>query len=69
MGHLVRAADGLQGEGSDVGTFTDVLVFNEDTGELTEGKVLSTPGDPSRGIVTGIESVCEKVSKALPTSS
>ncbi len=24
------------------GTFTDVLVFDEETGELTEGKVLST---------------------------
>ncbi|MGB3684064.1 MAG: hydantoinase/oxoprolinase family protein [Rubrobacteraceae bacterium] len=43
------------------GTFTDVLVFNEETGELTEGKVLSTPEDPSEGVVTGIESVCEKV--------
>lgn len=43
------------------GTFTDVLVFDEETGELTEGKVLSTPEDPSRGVVTGIESVCEKV--------
>jgi N-methylhydantoinase A len=28
---------------------------------LTEGKVLSTPEDPSKGVVTGIESVCEKV--------
>jgi N-methylhydantoinase A len=43
------------------GTFTDVLVFNEETGELTEGKVLSTPEDPSKGVVTGIESVCGKV--------
>ncbi|MDQ3910941.1 MAG: hydantoinase/oxoprolinase family protein, partial [Actinomycetota bacterium] len=43
------------------GTFTDVLVFDEQTGELTEGKVLSTPEDPSRGVVTGIERVCEKV--------
>jgi N-methylhydantoinase A len=43
------------------GTFTDVLVFNEATGELTEGKVLSTPEDPSKGVVTGIESVCGKV--------
>lgn len=42
------------------GTFTDVLVFDEETGELTEGKVLSTPDDPSRGVVTGIEAVCEK---------
>ena len=43
------------------GTFTDVLVFNEETGELTEGKVLSTPEDPSKGVVTGIGSVCGKV--------
>lgn len=43
------------------GTFTDVLVFDEESGELTEGKVLSTPEDPSQGVVTGIESVCEKV--------
>ena len=43
------------------GTFTDVLVFDEETGGLTEGKVLSTPEDPSRGVVEGIEAVCEKV--------
>ncbi len=43
------------------GTFTDVLVFDEGTGELTEGKVLSTPDDPSRGVVEGIETVCGKV--------
>ncbi len=43
------------------GTFTDVLVFDEESGELTEGKVLSTPEDPSRGVVEGIETVCEKV--------
>jgi N-methylhydantoinase A len=43
------------------GTFTDVLVFDEGSGELTEGKVLSTPDDPSRGVVEGMERVCEKV--------
>ena len=43
------------------GTFTDVLVFDEQSGELTEGKVLSTPDDPSQGVVTGIEETCEKV--------
>jgi N-methylhydantoinase A/oxoprolinase/acetone carboxylase beta subunit len=31
------------------GTFTDVLVFDEETGGLTEGKVLSTPENPSKG--------------------
>ena len=48
------------------GTFTDVLVFDEETGELTEGKVLSTPEDPSRGVVEGIETVCEKVGISFP---
>src|SRR5215210_205540 len=43
------------------GTFTDVLVFNEGTGELTDTKVLSTSEDPSEGVVTGIERVCDKV--------
>ncbi|MBA2344590.1 MAG: hydantoinase/oxoprolinase family protein [Rubrobacter sp.] len=43
------------------GTFTDVLVFDEESGSLTEGKVLSTPDDPSRGVVEGMEAVCEKV--------
>ena len=42
------------------GTFTDVLVFDEETGGLTEGKVLSTPEDPSKGVVEGIEAVCER---------
>ena len=48
------------------GTFTDVLVFDEETGGLTEGKVLSTPDDPSRGVVEGIEAVCEKVGISFP---
>src|SRR5215218_3494251 len=48
------------------GTFTDVLVFDEETGGLTEGKVLSTPEDPSKGVVEGIEAVCEKVGISFP---
>ena len=43
------------------GTFTDVLIFDEGSGDLTEGKVLSTPDDPSRGVVEGMERACEKV--------
>src|ERR671916_1736973 len=43
------------------GTFTDVLVFDEESGGLTEGKVLSTPEDLSRGVVEGMERACEKV--------
>lgn len=43
------------------GTFTDVLAFNEETGELTEEKVLSTQEDPSQGVVSGIQRVCERL--------
>jgi len=35
------------------GTFTDVIVFDEDTHELTTDKVLSTPSNPSEGSSTG----------------
>src|SRR5215204_3931837 len=48
------------------GTFTDVLIFDEETGGLTEGKVLTTPDDPSQGEVQGIEAVCEKVGISFP---
>src|SRR5215211_7729950 len=48
------------------GTFTDVLIFDEETGGLTEGKVLSTPDDPSKGVVEGIEAACEKVGISFP---
>jgi N-methylhydantoinase A len=52
------------------GTFTDVLVFDEETGGLTEGKVLSTPEDPSKGVVEGIEVVCERrLGSPFPTST
>jgi N-methylhydantoinase A len=48
------------------GTFTDVLIFDQESGGLTEGKVLSTPDDPSKGVVEGIEVVCEKVGISFP---
>ncbi|MGO7631815.1 hydantoinase/oxoprolinase N-terminal domain-containing protein, partial [Rhizobium ruizarguesonis] len=32
------------------GTFTDVCLFDEETGKLDIWKVPSTPDDPSRGI-------------------
>ncbi len=39
------------------GTFTDLLLFDEDAGQLTLAKTLSTPEDPSRGVLTGIRKV------------
>ncbi|MFT4947225.1 MAG: N-methylhydantoinase A, partial [Natronomonas sp.] len=48
--------------GVDVGgTFTDVIVFDQETQELTIDKVLSTPANPSQGVIAGVE---EAVAKA-----
>jgi N-methylhydantoinase A len=46
--------------GVDVGgTFTDVLLLAEDSGELTIAKVLSTPEDQSAGVIAGVRRACE----------
>src|SRR5688500_17869795 len=39
------------------GTFTDVVAFDEATGELVTTKTPSTPGNPADGFMTGIEKV------------
>jgi N-methylhydantoinase A len=39
------------------GTFTDLLLFDEDAGRLTLAKTPSTPADPSDGVLTGIKKV------------
>ena len=45
--------------GVDVGgTFTDVLLLAQDTGELTIAKVLSTPEDQSAGVIAGVQQAC-----------
>src|SRR5487761_1156634 len=48
--------------GVDVGgTFTDVLVLDEEKGTLTLEKVLSTPADQSVGVLDGIRKACERL--------
>ena len=45
--------------GCDVGgTFTDLLLINEATGETYRAKTPSTPQDQSIGVMTGIERIC-----------
>jgi N-methylhydantoinase A len=39
------------------GTFTDVVAFDEDSGELVTTKTPSTPGNPADGFMAGIEKV------------
>lgn len=46
--------------GVDVGgTFTDLLLINEQTGETHTAKVPSTPEDSSVGVLNGIARICE----------
>ncbi len=52
--------------GVDVGgTFTDVLLMEEDTGETWRAKTASTPQDQSVGVLTGIAQVCEAAGISL----
>lgn len=47
--------------GVDVGgTFTDLLLLNEATGDFWRHKTPSTPHDSSVGVMTGVNAVCEK---------
>ncbi len=41
------------------GTFTDVVAFDEDTGDLATTKTPSTPSNPADGFITGIEKILE----------
>ena len=47
--------------GVDVGgTFTDLLLINEETGETHTAKVPSTPEDSSVGVLNGIARICDE---------
>src|SRR5215813_10179402 len=43
------------------GTFTDVCLFDEESGRVETWKVSSTPDDPSRGIAEGVEEAMRRV--------
>jgi N-methylhydantoinase A len=46
--------------GVDVGgTFTDLLLVNDETGQLHRVKTPSTPADPSEGVLAGVRRICE----------
>ena len=52
--------------GVDVGgTFTDLILVDEEAGRITGDKVPSTPDDPARGVVEGINRLCEKAGVQL----
>ena len=41
------------------GTFTDIVVYDRATGRIEKGKELTTPDDPSRGVLTGLTKLLE----------
>ncbi len=46
--------------GADVGgTFTDVLVLDDESGDFRIAKTLTTPDDPSQGVLRGIQAALE----------
>jgi N-methylhydantoinase A len=52
------------------GTFTDVCLFDEESGRIEVWKVSSTPDDPSRGIAQGVEEGMQRVEpQAQPPAS
>jgi N-methylhydantoinase A len=47
--------------GVDVGgTFTDLLLFDDETGATNRAKVHSTPADPSQAVLSGTASICSQ---------
>ncbi len=51
--------------GVDVGgTFTDLLLFNEDSGAFWRHKTPSTPHDSSEGILNGVDAICAEAGVA-----
>ncbi len=52
--------------GVDVGgTFTDLVLVDEESGRITVDKLPSTPDDPARGVVDGIAQLCAKAGVSL----
>ncbi len=46
--------------GVDVGgTFTDLMLFVEESGQIFRAKTPSTPQDPSVGVLAGIDKICQ----------
>ena len=43
------------------GTFTDICLFDESSGRIAVWKISSTPADPSRAVVDGVEEALDQV--------
>ncbi|HEV2357473.1 MAG TPA: hydantoinase/oxoprolinase family protein [bacterium] len=59
MTAVPRSARGSYRVGLDIGgTFTDLVLLNETTGELRLHKILTTPDDPARAALAGLLELC-----------
>ena len=47
------------------GTFTDLVLLDEVTGELRLHKILTTPEDPARAALAGLEEICAAVGTGI----
>jgi 5-oxoprolinase (ATP-hydrolysing) len=47
------------------GTFTDLILIDEADGQITVDKVPSTPDNPARAVLTGVEQLCAKAGVGL----
>jgi len=61
-----RSARGSFRVGLDIGgTFTDLVLLNETTGELRLHKILTTPDDPARAAMDGLLELCAAAGVAV----
>ena len=50
------------------GTFTDFVIFNQSTRDLSNFKLLSTPANPAQAVLQGLETILENFGKENPTN-
>lgn len=48
------------------GTFTDFLLFDEETGRFSIAKTLTTPDEPARAVSTGLQQLSDEASVSVP---
>ena len=50
------------------GTFTDIIVFDQATGQVHKAKELTTHDDPARGVITGVKKALNGAGAQIPAS-
>src|SRR5262245_34306365 len=48
------------------GTFTDVMLMHQESGQIWTTKTPSTPADPSQGFFEGVKKMLQRSSVAVP---